>query len=329
MSDQNPSGFHISGGGTRKIRQVTHFVKRLRALFACPHAAPVDATNGLVVADYTGARSSGRVGTRTGRRPPVRLTWLASYPKCGNTWARFLIYQYAHGEAASSQQIAREIPDLHVEGQVQAVSAGRQSMTIKTHAVWTPQTRGERYVYIVRHPRDVLLSCLHYMRVQSPGALNKGTSDEQYARLFLKLRGDPLYLQSRFGTVEEHWRSWLEQTRMPGIVVRYEDMKADAARELRRIVESMGEAFDEARGRRAVELSSFDRMRALEVREKSAGAAGGVFFGTKQRLREGLLFMNKGQSNRSLEPIAAGLDAECDAVFRATLDRFGYPAGRA
>lgn len=256
----------------------------------------------------------------------MRVTWLASYPKCGNTWARFLIYQYLHGAAESSAQIAGEIPDLHVEGQVRAL-AGREQATIKTHALWTPQTAGERFIYIVRHPRDVLLSCLHYMRVQSPGTLNKGTSDEQYVRLFLKLGGDPLYLQSRFGTIEEHWRSWLEQGSFPGIVVRYEDMKADAARELRRIVESTGGEYDEARGRRAAELSSFDAMRALEVREKAAGVQNKVFFGAPQRVREGLLFMNKGQSGRSLERIARGLDAECDARFASTLERFGYARG--
>jgi len=254
----------------------------------------------------------------------VRVTWLASYPKCGNTWARFLLYQYFHGEVSTTGQISKVIPDLHADHEVQNASAGRESITIKTHAMWTPQTRGERYIYLIRHPRDVLLSCVHYMRVQSPGKLNKNVPDEHYARLFLSLKGDPLYLKSRFGTVEENWRSWLGQRAMPGIVVRYEDMKADAARELQRIVESTGETYDPERGRRAVELSTFERMRALEVREKSAGTTGTVFYGSKQRLREGLLFMNKGQSNRSLESIAAGLDAECDTVFRTTLDRFGY-----
>lgn len=257
----------------------------------------------------------------------MRVTWLASYPKCGNTWARFLIYQYFHGEVGETGAISRFIPDQHVEGQVAQAAAGRDSIIVKTHSMWTPQTRGERYIYVIRNPRDVLLSCAHYMRVQSPGKLNKNVPDEQYARLFLQLQGDPLYLKSRFGTVEQNWRSWLGQRAMPGIVVRYEDMKADAAGELRRMIESMGEEFDEERGRRAVELSTFERMRALEVREKSAGVTGTVFYGSKQRLREGLLFMNKGQSNRSLESIARGLDAEFDAVFRTTLEKFGYAPG--
>ncbi len=113
---------------------------------------------------------------------------------------------------------------------------------------------------------------------------------------------------------------------MPGILVRYEDMKADTARELRRMIESTGETYDEARGKRAVELSSFDRLRALEVREKSAGTTGTVFYGSKQRLREGLLFMNKGQSGRSLDRIAKGLDALCDARFKETIEKFGYAA---
>jgi len=259
----------------------------------------------------------------------MQLVWLASFPKSGNTWARFLLYQYLHGEASSSAQLAAEIPDVHAPGEFQRAAAkpGRTRLIVKTHFMCVPTVQGERFIYLVRHPRDVLQSVMNFVRLLSDNTPYKNLSDEQYARMFIQAGRNPLNLQAEYGTIEQHWHSWLDQARLPGIVVRYEDLKADALGGLRRMLEWIGEPVDESRARRAVELSGFDRMRALEVREKSAGKEGTVFFGARQKVREGVLFMNKGQSGRSLDRIAPGLDALCDARFKETLERFGYASG--
>ena len=41
------------------------------------------------------------------------VTWLASYPKSGNTWLRFLLYSYYYGSVTVSAQVAERIPDIH------------------------------------------------------------------------------------------------------------------------------------------------------------------------------------------------------------------------
>ena len=258
----------------------------------------------------------------------MRLVWLASFPKSGNTWARFLLYQYLHGEATSSAQISREIPDVHAPGEFQRAAAtpGRTLLIGKTHFMYQPSVQGERFIYLVRHPRDVIQSVMNFVRLLSGTNPYRSLTDEQYVRMFIQAGRNPLNLQAEYGTIEQHWHSWLDQQRLPGLVVRYEDLKSDSLRELRRMVEWLGEPFDEARARRAVELSSFDRMRAIEIREKTAGQEGTVFFGARQKVREGVLFMNKGQSGRSLDRIAKGLDALCDARFKETIEKFGYAA---
>ncbi len=260
----------------------------------------------------------------------MQLVWLASFPKSGNTWTRFLLYQYMHGEATSSDQIAKEIPDTHSPGEFQAAAArpGRPLLIVKTHFQYKPTIPGERFIYIVRHPRDVIQSVMNFVRLLGDDNPYRGLTDEQYVRMFIKAGRNPLNLQAQFGTIDEHWHSWFDQTRIPGIVVRYEDLKSNTLGELRRMVEWLGQPFDDARAARAVELSTFDRMRALEVREKVAGKEGTVFHGAKGKVREGQFFMNKGQSGRSLDRIAKGLDALCDERFRQTIERFGYgPSG--
>lgn len=256
----------------------------------------------------------------------MQHVWLASFPKSGNTWIRFLLYQYYFGELTATEQLSREIPDMHAPGQYKAAASapGRTRLFVKTHQVYSPQRHPGRYIYAVRNPRDIILSMMNFIDMVAPGRTTKRPSDEQFVRLFIQRGHNPLNIEADNGTIESHWHSWLDQQLTPGIVVRYEDLKQDAHRELRRMVESLGETFDEERGRRAVALSTFDRMRALEVKEKTSGTDSTVWPGTQSKLREGRFFMNKGKSGRSLDTYGKGLDAACDAAFKDTLQRFGY-----
>jgi len=258
----------------------------------------------------------------------MRFIWLASYPKCGNTWTRFLLYQYFHGEVQTSADIAREIPDIHYAQEVQpaiarATRQGRD-LLCKTHNIWSARMPGKRYIYIIRHPRDVLVSVMNFHRLMSPTRPFGAMTEHQYVLAYLEKRRNPLNYDCVEGPFDDHWKSWLNQKTTPGIVVRYDDLRDDALGQLRRMVECLGAPFDEERARRAVELSTFERMRALEVKEKTAGVEGTVFHGAKNKVRDGLLFMNKGKSGRTLDGIAPGLDAACDARFQETLERFRW-----
>ncbi len=260
----------------------------------------------------------------------MRHVWLTSLPKSGNTWGRFLLYQYYYGEVTDSNELWKKIPDVHAPGQFKQAQAlarneGRDRLIAKTHQLYFPQMHVGNYIYLIRHPRDMILSLMKFYDLVAPKNMPKRLPDEQFIRLFIQRGHNPLNLTPEHGTVEQHWKSWLEQTKTPGIVVRYEDMKTEPLRELRRMVESLGDAFDEEKGKKAVALSTFDRMRALEVKEKTAGKVSEVFVGEGTKVKEGLLFMNKGRSGQSLDTYAKGLNALCDAGFKTTLERFGYP----
>ena len=60
----------------------------------------------------------------------MEIVWLASYPKSGNTWLRFLLYCYLFGAPRDSAQILRKLPDIHVSG-YELSGAGR--VYCKTH----------------------------------------------------------------------------------------------------------------------------------------------------------------------------------------------------
>ncbi len=252
----------------------------------------------------------------------MKIHWLASYPKSGNTWVRFLLYHYLYGELTESAALGRRIPDVLKDP---LPVAGEGPMLVKTHWVLSPKMphveRTAGAIYVVRHPRDVVLSLINFYRLRDPEA---PWTDEFMARNFIQGGGDPSIAKMGFGTWVENVSTWLIQRRFPMLLVRYEDLKADAPKELRRMIEFLGEPVDAARLARAVELSSFDRMRELEVKEKQSGNRGSLFDGGKAELDRGLLFMSKGRSGQSLSSIAPTLDEEFDRRFKVPMWLTGY-----
>ncbi len=258
----------------------------------------------------------------------MQIHWLASFPKSGNTWARFLLYHYFYGELKDTLLLGQRIPDIHAGDMPRATTLTRTQL-VKTHWGLSPmmphvdQTAGA--IYIVRHPKDVMLSMLNYYRLREPSA---PWTDETFVRIFIRGAGDPGSVRNGFGSWENNVLSWISQRQFPLLLVRYEDLKADAARELRRMLEFLGEPLDEARIRFAVESSTFERMRDLEAREKAANHNGNVFIGGKAELDRGLMFMSKGRSGQTLASIGPTLDREFDERFATPMWLAGYPAPR-
>jgi len=253
----------------------------------------------------------------------MRVVWIASYPKSGNTWVRFLLHHYFWGEPASSLELNRRIPDLHRPAGRIDTSSPR--LFVKTHFALTEKlpflANTERAISIKRHPKDVLLSGMNYARLENPGA----PDDAAYARAFIEHGGDPSWIAMGFGTWAGHVESWTTTDRFPVHATSYEALKADTAVELRRILGFVGEPVDEERLRRAVELSGFERLREIERREKARGGES-LFRGGRGSLARGAMFMNKGATGQSLRHIGPTLDEEFQSAFAQSLSRHGYGA---
>jgi hypothetical protein len=253
----------------------------------------------------------------------MRVVWIASYPKSGNTWVRFLLHHYYWGEPANSLELNRRIPDLHRPAG--RIDAATPRLFVKTHFPLTEKlpflANTERAIYIKRHPKDVLLSGMNYARLENPGA----PVGADYARAFIESGGDPSWIGMGFGTWAAHVESWTRTDRFPVLATSYEALKADTAGELRRILEFAGEAPDERALARAVELSAFDRMRDIERKEKARGGES-LFRGGRASLARNALFMHKGESGQSLAHVGEALDAAFDRAFGPDLARFGYGA---
>lgn len=261
---------------------------------------------------------------------PMSIVWIASYPKSGNTWIRFMLYSAIYGPPTCSGDVPAKIPDLHRQLPFEKPESG--PIYIKSHFQLTdkhPQINDtHKAIHIIRNPRDVMLSAINYLVLTNKGP--KEFAKEQFVKSFLKIGGDRHWKKMGFGTWASHAQTWRSTTKFPVLPMRYEDLKADPRAELVRMLAFLEVSRTDEQIDQAVIASSFDSMKALEIREKQADKgnenAKRFFVGTKNATRKGVYFMNQGKSNQSLDQLIPGLDEKFNKHFKEALEEFGYNA---
>lgn len=230
----------------------------------------------------------------------AKIVWLASYPKSGNTWVRILLAGYLNGGAAdinalrdinASQQSAsfsrttfdgycafkasclgnavadRLRPDIY---RAMAVEAG-DDLFLKVHDAWRYTDRGDAVfpadctktvIYVLRNVLDVAASAALHWGVEIAEAVENlceigFTLGRSRKRL---LSGMMQPLSSWSG----HVRSWCDESGLPVLIVRYEDLKADTAVAFAKILAFSDKPVDDARIAAAVENARFERLKDIE-----------------------------------------------------------------
>jgi len=182
--------------------------------------------------------------------------YLVSFPKSGNTWTRFLIANLAYpNENVGFENIHRLVPDPFVTWKRDFDRMSRPRI-IKSHECFDP--RYPRVMYIVRDPRDVVLSQYHYHR--KCNKIEDGYPMEMFVERFLAGQTCP------HGSWGENVTTWLTSRHNDPrfLLLRYEDMVADPHREMTRVAKFLNIPSDHDRVTQAVERSAADRMRKLE-----------------------------------------------------------------
>jgi hypothetical protein len=193
-------------------------------------------------------------------------TFVVSYPKSGNTWTRFLIANLIHPqEPASFANIDRLIPEAEELTKRQLDRVPRPRI-MKTHQYFDP--RYPRVIYIVRDPRDVVVSEYHFFRKRR--WIADDFPIDQFVGRFLSGK------TSDYGSWLENVSSWVatRHNHTGFLLLRYEDMLADTIDSLTKIAAFLGIHATSDQLKLAVNRSSADEMRKLE--RKTAPAASSV-----------------------------------------------------
>jgi Sulfotransferase domain len=180
---------------------------------------------------------------------------LISYPRSGNTWLRFLLYEVLSGETAEFGSVQRGIPGPS-ERQAAPVLLPRGGKLMSAHERY--RSHPARTIYLVRDVRDVLLS--EYRQVIRGGWFD-GSLD-RFIDLFLRGLANP------FGSWTEHVDYWIgggvPTDRL--LVVKFEDLRSSPEETLATILSHLGVGGPEDDIRRAVAGNTVDLMRRKEDR---------------------------------------------------------------
>jgi len=251
----------------------------------------------------------------------MSVVWLTSYPKSGDTFARMLLHNYLYGETQDTEIVAERIPGLHylLAKKIELKVKNDEKKVVKSHFCFSHQhpyfniTSG--FIYIIRNPRDVLLSNARYL-----GATSSPDELRRFAKNFIENMGEPRWQQANMGTWPEHVASWLYYTTsVPHIFIKYEEMRSDPFNVLKRLISFMGIETDESRIQMAVDSCEIEKVRKHELVEKELGR-------TKvyNQLPNDESFIGEGKIGQSLTSIGEDIELLYKKRFGNFINLFNY-----
>jgi hypothetical protein len=237
----------------------------------------------------------------TGVRP--NDLFIASYPRSGTTWLRFLLFELLTGTPAEFVPVNESIPYVgkHRGAPELLPSGGR---VIQTHETFLLGVRSA--IYLVRDPRSVVLS---EYRWQLRTGLFEG-SFESFFEAFMSGHANP------YGRWDRHVDTWTHsrlaaEDRLH--IVRFVDLRTDAVSELRRILDFLGVRRPTSLIEAVVANNRLAEMRRKEERAPE-GALGA-------RTREDIRFVQSGSTSAWRDELSPGQVRAIEKRFEPTLRR--------
>jgi Sulfotransferase domain len=238
-------------------------------------------------------------------------TFIVSYPRSGNTWTRFLIANLLFPTIpVTFANIEHLIPDTSSQSN-RALKRTPRPRFIKSHQYFDPHY--PRVLYVVRDPRDLVLSYYNFQRKYRQIADDYPIAN--YVDDFVNGR----LISADWGTWDENVASWIytRQNRSSFLLLRYEDMKGDTEHELRRIAAFLGLEAGPERVQQAIAASSPERMRSLERAQSDKWVA-------TKRHRKDIPFVGPAQSGRWQSNLPKPLVAKIESGWGDLMSTLGY-----
>jgi hypothetical protein len=202
--------------------------------------------------------------------------YLLSYPKCGRTWLRLMI-----GRAIVRHfQLPDDINLLFLAGsqrphplvpRIRVVHDDRPMLKAPEELETSKQRyQDKKVILLVRDPRDVIVSS--YFEMNKRGRLfGDNPYETRQAQFDGSLSEFIFRRQGGFDTILEFYNIWAANRNVPAgfLLVRYEDLRLDASKELRRVLDFLGlEQINSSTIQEAVDYASFENMRKMEEQGK-------------------------------------------------------------
>ena len=242
------------------------------------------------------------------------IIWLASYPKSGNTWVRLFLKSYflKQGEKFSlegsvldtfkptgfpDEKVMEDLKiDYHRFEQIvkswepmqDYINLNNKTNFLKTHNAmctinsykFTTNKNTKGAIYIVRDPRDVLVSFAHHFGLNYEETFTQLTSSNSYE---YPTSSGKSYKKTIMGKWSDHYNSWKNYKSCKILIIKYEDMILNEHETFKKIINYMNEVdnteFNEEKFKKALNQSQFNELQKLEKTEGfTEKGKGGIFF---------------------------------------------------
>ena len=271
-----------------------------------------------------------------------RIWWLASYPKSGNTWVRMFLncyvtgfpvninapFQYAAGDLApamyqlTSARPITEMDDSDVVYYRMAVlknfiyTRASEDVALKTHHAkialddipLIPPKLSKGALYIVRDPRDVVVSFADHTGKTIDGAVDALANPEQ---CLVKDTNKLFHVLTSWSGHVDSWTAHNDD--VPVGIVKYEDLRSDPKAAFRDVLRILG--FPEPREDRfqfALDQTTFSNLKRIE-------ATTGF-----RELGKGDVFFRTGSAGTWKNTLSPEQIERIENNHRHTMERVGY-----
>ena len=230
------------------------------------------------------------------------IVWLASYPKSGNTWVRMFLRsyflksseQFSLNKEGSGNFEAHIFPNIkmlknasidhtkfieiaknwvalqdfiNLNGKLNFFKTHNGNFTINGHPFTnTDNTIGG--IYIVRDPRDVLLSYSHHLALSHKDTLEIMLKNEHYELDLSDKNIKDGYKRSILGNWSNHYLSWKLYKGRKIFILKYEDLVENPKKKFLEILEYLKNFFsleiNEERINKSINVTKFENLQKLE-----------------------------------------------------------------
>ena len=181
--------------------------------------------------------------------------YIVSFRKSGRTWLRIMI--------AKAISLQYDIPKIQLDTQYMSLFTSAPNIVFSHGGSNKPNNginfrrwlKGKKLILLVRDPRDDIVSLYHDYTVRHP-KISMSISGF--------VRHEQLGINYTLNYMNE-WATELEKRKNPALLIRYEDLKQDAQRELIRALDFLQIPHTTEIIKKAVEFGSFENMRKMEL----------------------------------------------------------------
>ncbi len=275
------------------------------------------------------------------------IIWLASYPKSGNTWLRMFLKSYFlksnekfsledsvldnfKPQGFPDQQILDHLKvDYHKfdeivknwESMQDYINLNERTNFVKTHNAmctvgpykFTSSKNTLGVIYIVRDPRDVLVSYSHHLGsdYQKTFELLSSSYNFEYPSY-----GGTKYKKTLMGTWSEHYNSWKNYKSCKNLTIKYEDMISNELNTFTKIINYLreidGTELDTEKLKKALKQTQFKELQKMEKTD-----------GFKEK-GKGELFFRKGKIGTWKDEVPTKIIKKIENIFNKEMVELGY-----